>query len=151
MLALDERMSKRTKTKRHEVRREDRADPTPETAAKLLPDSLAHLAPEYQRAAGEIERAYRLCVGKLMAKAADPESLGRGKHEMTDEQAALVSRYRDWAAELERRRIPIHPLLNIIVDAVPAWTVDQGRGWQAGTAAERLMEGLMLWCRPARK
>lgn len=139
-------MAKKAK-RQHVVKRSDRVDPTPETAAKLLPDNLAFLRHEYQRAAGEIEAAYRIAVALVAGKISKPDTVGGGKHAMTDREAEQVRIYTLWLKELERRKIPHYPLLNVIVDNVPAWAVDQRKRWQPGTTAEFMIEALDMYCR----
>lgn len=149
MLAAEVRgpMTKRNRTKRMPVRREERCPPTPETVAKRVPDSLAFLPEEYQRAAGHIEAAYRIAIALVSGKISRPGTVGGGKHVMTDAEAEQVRIYILWLDELKRRKIPHYPMLNIIVDGALTWFVDQRRRWQPGTAGELLIEALDIYCR----
>src|SRR3546814_5069076 len=61
---------------------------------------------DLQKAAGEIEAAYRIAVALVSGKISRPDSIGGGKHSMTDAEADQVRVYVFWIRELERRKIP---------------------------------------------
>lgn len=90
----------KTKKPRREVRRVDRVEPTPETLAKLKPDPLLRLEPDYQRAALEIERAYLLITAPVAERIADLDSVRATRSEWTGAQSALIERYCDWVERL---------------------------------------------------
>lgn len=134
------------------VVREERIEPTPETLAKLMPPNLAHLRPEYQRAACEIEMGYRLIVAEVGTRSA---TLGEGskgdRGDWRTYERDAVGSYRRWVGELARRRLPTAAMLEIIVDGRHGWEIDKAHGWRAGMAAEFLIEALEIFCRQQRR
>ena len=95
-------IARKAKRGRRSVIREERVGPTPETAAKLLPDPLAlmlrHELIDAEAVSGalEIRSVYMAIVGQLMPKARG-ESAG-GRSEISARLAWIHShRYKPWA------------------------------------------------------
>ena len=65
------------------------------------------------------------------------------------QNARLVKRYNAWVDDMTRRRVPVGPILDVVVDGVSCREVDRNRrlGWRA--CVRILREGLKLYVRGA--
>lgn len=114
---------KRKDTARHpggEVVRE-RVGPTPETVAKLRRDPMvaafgSERAPLF-RAATDIREAFQWITMPVQVKCA---ALMEGAGGVGGEDPACVRRYLAWCDEMDRRRWPIGPVLDFVLEREPS-------------------------------
>lgn len=120
-------MAKRKGKRRDPVKRDDRVGPTPETAAKLVPDPFnvlveMGLLDTAQRDAGlEIRAIWYAVTGGLMPKAAERSSARSGDG-MSDELAhAHAQTYLPWCTYWGRQ---VEEVIDLVVNATLPVAVD---------------------------
>lgn len=102
--------------------------PTPETLAKLQPDFLATnlgMGSSAYKAAIEIRDAYRWITRPVAMQLKDYMAAGGGGVTVSD-PPWYVDRYTEWCDVMDRRRIPIGPVLDYVVEELPC-TPERGR------------------------
>jgi hypothetical protein len=122
--------------------------PTPETAAKLIPDAIKSLPSELQQAAVAIDRAYWAICGKLMCRASNlaPASPGKAA-EFSGPVLILILRYQAWMGEAHRHGFHTEALIDMIVEGQrPEWC-DHRYRWPAGESLWDLTEALKLYAK----
>ena len=110
--------------RRRRVDRDEREDPTPETALKLTPDPLRALVEakaigtEEESAADEIRRVYLAVVRGVMARQFDPSRIGLGgRSEMPEWLAAAHAQtYVPWASRWSH---DVQHVITLVVDREP--------------------------------
>ena len=130
---------------RRPVVREERVPPTPETAAKLVPDSLIGIAPDLQQAAALLAFGWRVLTTPARLKIASVERIGGRKLTWSPAESDAVERFKRWCREMRRRRLDNIAVVAICVDGAQPWQMDEIRGWPQGRAAEMLIEGLTVF------
>ena len=114
-------------SRRPPVRRRERVEPTPETAAKLSDDPLRYwlergdLTPDHERACYAIRRAVHALTLPVAVRAQNLERRDRASGEWTDAMSALIERYCDWADAMHRRRLSVCRALDSIMDDGYRW------------------------------
>jgi hypothetical protein len=110
---------------RGRVNVEERAEPTPETQAKLREDPVLWLrvnhpnlfAAEHEMAGKEIEACVRMLAHQVMVLAQDMNRIGHGMpREFTDFEAKVLGIYANWQEEIRRRRIPFWAVYDVVVE-----------------------------------
>lgn len=92
---------------------------TPETRAKLRASPWSEWPNELKLAVFAIYDAVQLIAGGCAATAQDPTHVSRmATSRVTLHEMRLAQNYRQWVREMERRRWPIRPVLDVVLDAV---------------------------------
>lgn len=123
MLAAEVRgpMTKRNRAKRMRVPAVAKPTPpwTPETKAKLLPPPWADWPDGLRRAAAMVELGYRLRAGEMIPQAFDYSRIPHAAGEdWTLTERAIVRHFLRWSAVMDRRDIPLSPVVDMVVFAV---------------------------------
>lgn len=137
-------MSRPTRAAQRAKAQADYAPPTLETVLKLKTPAFRGLPSEYEHAALAIEAGYRVVVRGLLSKSAALQRTPRGKHEMTDAEDELANAYRSWARVMERQRILITPVIDVLVDGSDPHDCDIRDRRPSGWTAERVIAGLKI-------
>ena len=138
---------------------------TQETAAKLKPDSLRLMLIKGPKrgisiaqweAALAIRRAFEIITAPASLVASDYEREIRGKGVWGGWRSIgplanlkVVNRYNDWADEMDARRIPIGPVIDVVVGGASCREVDRARKVRSGSMSRLLKEALRLYARLA--
>jgi hypothetical protein len=123
------------------TRKRLRGDPVDEYAAarRHIGDRLAG---EKETAAREIRCIYGMITAGLWAKAVDMDGV-RGRSEPAAEWLATAhrDRYKPWADEMGRKRLPL--VIDWLVEEKPMMSIDRERRQRNGTAAG-IIDGALL-------
>lgn len=128
----------------------DAVPPTPETALKATPPFLSSLPPEMQAAAIRIEAGWRLVCRGVVVRPAKFHRVGGKMLEsnvVEGRKARIERSYLDWCAEMGSRALGTKPVILAVVDGLPPYEIDRQMRRPMGWAAERLIEGLTLYCK----
>lgn len=134
--------------------------PTPQTKRKLTADPITRLwrAGELDQrqkdAADAIYLGVRLVCGDVISRPPSYERPAPGaragragrivEHE-TEWQYRMQRHYAEWVDEMTERRLPVGPVLDIIVTQTAPTTIDRQRRVRKGTTKTFLIEALDLY------
>lgn len=138
---------------------------TQETVAKLRPDPLRlmlfkgpkrGISIAQWEAALAIRRAFEIITAPTSLVASDYEREIKGKvfwggWRSIGPLAGLevVKRYNDWADEMDARKIPIGPVIDLVVGGVSCRQLDRARKVRSGSTSRLLKDALRVYTRLA--
>lgn len=143
--------------------------PTPETLAKLQPDPLwallrrGRLTQEQVDAAHDIRTAYEIITAPVRAVQMRAVSTTQGStYDMTPgskskpsdgescRSVQLQQRFNKWVCVMKDKRLPVGPVIDVVVEGQSCRMVDRSRGRRKGWASDVLDRGLSLYVNASR-
>ena len=130
--------------------------PTPETQAKVTPDPLwilfctGRVKEDQLRAAQVIVDAYTAITAPVRVRISNPENETRRGYadpwELPAKMVDAVKSYNRWADQMNDRRWPVGPVLDVVIERKSCREVAAARRVRQTRIAELVSSGLSLFC-----